>query len=69
MREYQSPIIKTEEEHDNYQMKVWLADSHYWVFEHQTYRCTWCGRLTTTVLEGDANLCMKNPEIVDLLTK
>ena len=67
MREYQSPIIKTE--HDNQQMKEWLADSHYWVYEHQIYHCKWCGRLTTTVLEGDANLCIKNPMVSDLLVR
>mgnify|MGYP001575530569 CR=1 FL=1 len=66
MKEYQSPTIRTEAEFDELQLQDWLADSHYWIVQNQTYVCKWCGKITTTVLQWDAHLCMKNPEIIKL---
>jgi hypothetical protein len=48
---------------------AWIAGSHYWVNEYQTFHCKWCGKLTTTLLEGDAYLCPKNPAIIEALKK
>ena len=68
MREYQKPRVETEEGFEKHQMQEWLADSHYWVNENDTFHCKWCGRLTTTSLEFDAKLCPKNPELLKLLS-
>lgn len=64
MREYKKQTEISPEEHDDTQMKKWLADSHYWIQENGTYHCKWCGRGTTTTLSGDAFLCKENPEII-----
>ena len=68
MREYKSQRVQSKEEFETTQIQEWLADSHYWINEHQTFHCKWCGKLTTTVLQGDAFLCLKNPEIIKILT-
>lgn len=67
MREYKSQKQETKEEHEDNQIKTWLADSHFWVEDYGTFICKWCKRPTTASLDGDATLCLKNPEIEKLI--
>lgn len=57
----------SDEEYNEMQMKEWLAGSHFWVEQNNTFVCKWCGVLTTTSLDMDAHLCRKNPAIIKLL--
>jgi len=59
MREYIKRQIETEEEYEETQLQNWLVDSHYWEEWKGTMHCKWCGRVTTTVLEGDEKKWLK----------
>ena len=62
------PIISEQNEYEN-QFYSWLNDSHYWI-EHETgnYSCKWCGTIMLPSL-NTSRLCMKNPEILRILSK
>lgn len=34
-----------------------------------TFYCKWCGKITTTSLEGDATLCLNNPYLLKYKNK
>lgn len=63
------PIVSEENEYNN-QFYSWLHDSHYWIVEEDfnVYYCKWCNRISPVNLEH-SSLCLKNPEILKLLSK
>jgi hypothetical protein len=63
------PIISETKEYEN-QFFSWLHDSHYWIEDEKCDGaiCKWCGAIALPLLNS-SRLCMKNPEILRILSK
>jgi hypothetical protein len=68
MRKNKPQIPITEEQQYEGQYRSWLNDSHYWIEqESHNHICKWCGKWEP-ICSDSSTLCMKNPEILRILS-